>query len=188
MATVGFDHHRKVTTNHRKKDVEPTLETSCISNMSQTMNNVRHNVGIMHKPFRASHWKKLQIKYARLREYVFCKTYSYILYEISMYTYNEAVVDKLHEIRFGLHINRGYSGPTWKLHHSSWCGEQYRISSKPAEWLGSVDIPCPCFKHFLRRQTDIDLVRNSEFHLGLRWFLWSSWIVVSAIPVTRKKW
>jgi hypothetical protein len=36
-----------MTTNHLKTGVEPTPETSCISNISQTMGNVQHSVSII---------------------------------------------------------------------------------------------------------------------------------------------
>jgi hypothetical protein len=35
-----------MTTNHLKTEVEPTPETSCISDMSQTTDNVQHSDSI----------------------------------------------------------------------------------------------------------------------------------------------
>jgi hypothetical protein len=38
-----------MTTNNIKTGVVPTPKTSCITNISQTMNNVQHNTGTMIK-------------------------------------------------------------------------------------------------------------------------------------------
>jgi hypothetical protein len=39
-----------ITTNHLKTGAEPTPETSCISNIPQTISNVQHSVYIMIRP------------------------------------------------------------------------------------------------------------------------------------------
>jgi hypothetical protein len=39
-----------MTTNHLKTGVERTRETSCISNIPQTIGNVQNNVSVMNQP------------------------------------------------------------------------------------------------------------------------------------------
>jgi len=39
-----------MTVSHLEMGVQPTIETSCISNIPQTMDNVQHNICIMNQP------------------------------------------------------------------------------------------------------------------------------------------
>jgi hypothetical protein len=60
-----------MTTNHLKTGVESTPETSCTSNIPQTLDNVQHNVLIMNQPLTQTFTESLGYSFTRTEVFAY---------------------------------------------------------------------------------------------------------------------